>query len=636
MTNAFLKRATEFIRDEEALISIVSPAPFKTYYAKYAKDDALLDLPVRVIGTPGSGKTTIGMATEFRVMETVLLDLNNDKNRDLADAYQSCGFIDGQARPRIAAVRLPMESAYRDFWELPYEPTVRNGLLWTIVQARAIQSLIRQLTADNVRDIDDIEFLYKEDAEAAIESIGGRSTRSIRDRAREIDKAIYNVTASLVPPAQSEFPALIQSPYRPFDIISGVRVRWGYEEKINLRPLVILDDAHTLHPDQFDLLFRDLARRETKIGRWVMMRLDRLDPEQVLGVRNTFELPEVKKNRDFIEIRIQSSGDRKDDRKIFRDLARDMANRYLKQVIPLRDRVVAFDDLLSEQPPTLPPAEMQKLEAALEKDRADFGIAHARHATIAELVERYAKTTTAEDITPDVKLMMRRVLSHRYVNRVPQRQFTFDENDDPDPRIPLRPNAGVADAARLFLHRDFDRPLHYGFDTLCDASQENAELFLQMAGALVARSEARIIRGLKPGLTPNQQQEELKTRATEIVDNWSFPFARNVRALVDKMASECIKATEKMNARLAGGPNTFGVPASEISDVLRGNSQIALVLKYAYAYDAINIVPDYGQGGKIWFLIELSGVVCLKHSLNLKRGLFLERRVHDIQTLAET
>jgi hypothetical protein len=35
----------------------------------------------------------------------------------------------------------------------------------------------------------------------------------------------------------------------------------------------ILDDVHTLHPDQFEALFRALARREIRFARWMMMRM---------------------------------------------------------------------------------------------------------------------------------------------------------------------------------------------------------------------------------------------------------------------------------------------------------------------------------------------------------------------------
>src|SRR3546814_4971145 len=50
-----------------------------------------------------------------------------------------------------SAIRLPMESEYRDFWELPYEALVKNKLLWTAIQAKTILALIRQLTTGGTR-----------------------------------------------------------------------------------------------------------------------------------------------------------------------------------------------------------------------------------------------------------------------------------------------------------------------------------------------------------------------------------------------------------------------------------------------------------------------------------------------------
>src|SRR3546814_7711031 len=88
-----------------------------------------------------------------------------------------------------SAIRWPMESEYRDFWELPYEALVKNKLLWTAIQAKTILALIRQLTTGGTRTIEDVEFIFKEEAEAAIELIGGPTAIGIRDRARDVDRA---------------------------------------------------------------------------------------------------------------------------------------------------------------------------------------------------------------------------------------------------------------------------------------------------------------------------------------------------------------------------------------------------------------------------------------------------------------
>ena len=46
------------------------------------------------------------------------------------------------------------------------------------------------------------------------------------------------------------------------------------QNRFELRPLMILDDAHNLHPLQLLAVQRWLTRRELKVARWVLMRLD--------------------------------------------------------------------------------------------------------------------------------------------------------------------------------------------------------------------------------------------------------------------------------------------------------------------------------------------------------------------------
>ncbi|MGE0023504.1 MAG: hypothetical protein AB7S70_07730 [Hyphomicrobium sp.] len=158
MSNPFLRRATEYIRDDSAFLAIVSPEPLSTFLAKHPKKDAVFDMPVRVIGTPGSGKTMMATLVEFRLVETILRDQSSQNNRALAAVLTSAGFSDGEV-PLVAAVRIPMESEYRDYWELPFEESIRTKLVLSLIQARAVLSLVRNLTANQRRDVDDITFI---------------------------------------------------------------------------------------------------------------------------------------------------------------------------------------------------------------------------------------------------------------------------------------------------------------------------------------------------------------------------------------------------------------------------------------------------------------------------------------------
>jgi hypothetical protein len=117
------------------------------------------------------------------------------------------------------------------------------------------------------------------------------------------------------------------------------------------------------------------------------------------------------------------------------------------------------------------------------------------------------------------------------------------------------------------------------------------------------------------------------------MDGWAFPFARQVRDIVDHIGRECREASLKENARLGYGANSIGILEEEIEPLLASPDELALLLKYAVAHGAIDVVRNYGQGSKTWCLIELSGVPCLAHGLTLKRGGFLERNVAYLKGL---
>ena len=93
MSNPFLRRATEYIRDDSAFLAVVSPEPLRTFVVRHAKRDALFDLPVRVIGSPGSGKTMMATLIEFRLVETILRDQASESNRVLASALASAMLV---------------------------------------------------------------------------------------------------------------------------------------------------------------------------------------------------------------------------------------------------------------------------------------------------------------------------------------------------------------------------------------------------------------------------------------------------------------------------------------------------------------------------------------------------------------
>ena len=632
MANPFLRRATEYVRDDASFMAIVSPAPLTTFLAKHPNKDELFELPVLIIGEPGSGKTMLARLAEFKMVEAILRDLSNKTNRELAAALADAGFL-SDAKPKIAAVRVPMESDYRDFWELPYDDKVKTKLALWLIQARTMLALLRNLTANKARKLSDINFVARDATEAQLGQIGGLTGEGIRKHALEVQKAIYSVAAGLRPPTLDKLPDAATEPYEPFDAISGVEIPWGDEIR-QLNPVVMLDDVHALHPDQSAAIFSSLARREIRFGRWCMMRLDALSPGAVLGAPQSQESHNLKLGRDFIDVRMQDwSGSRGTERKQFRSIALDMANRYLPHVQVLKNRnATDFSALLRTEAPSISASSLKDLTAKVDREQKTLEVTDRRREELANMAKEYLANASSYDRGREVELAMTRILMHRYANRVHNMmQSLFDVFDpepfDPEPTVPIKVDSQVAEGARLHLHHLYSRPMHYGFEDLCDASNENAEVFLQFSGALVARMETLAIRNQSPALKARAQQDTLSEKAKAIMKLWSFAFAGSVRKLVDAIATECLKISMTPNARLGDGANAIGVPEFEMSAMLEKEEDVAVVLKHALANGAITVRRDYGQGGKNWCLIELSGTVCLAHGLTFKRGGFVEKRI---------
>jgi len=623
MANPFLRRATEYVREDESFLSIVSPAPLTTFLATNKHKDDMFEVPVRIIGAPGSGKTMLATLAEFKMVETILKDGSNPTNRTLAAALSQAGFL-REGKPHVAAVRVPMESEYRDFWELPYDPIVRTKLAFWLVQARAMLGLIRNLTANRTRSIEEIEFVPRADYEAHLEQIGGLSATGIRDRALAVQRAIYSVGAGLRAPRFDALPADATAPYAPFDAIKGIRIDWK-GERIELAPLVMLDDVHALHHDQLEEMFGLLSHREMKFGRWLMMRLDALSPSAVMRSPAAQPTHNRATGRDFVDIHMQ--GDEKKDRKQFRSMAKDMAKRYLPMVEGLRNRnATDIERLVPGEPPALSPGQIKELAGKIDKEQRSLSISSSRRQEIDAIVDDFMARTKSYDKEPEVSLALKRILLHRYAVRIARSTPSLFEELDPDPKTPLKADADLAHGARLHLHHEYRRPLHYGIDDVCDASNENAEVFLQFAGALVANIETRAIRNNSLPLPAREQQAILIEKAKSIMDGWAFPHAQRVRDMVDAIGQECRDESRLPNAPLDAGANAIAILEEEM-ERLPLDDELGAVLKHAIANGAITIDRNYGQGGKLWALIELTGTVGLVYGLTFNRGGFIPKKV---------
>ena len=630
MANPFEKRATEYLRDDEAFLAVVTPEPLATFLQKPARDELLYDRLAMIIGTPGSGKTTLARLFQFPTLKALLRNRSMTNYGPLIDTLTACGAIDNE-RPTLIGGRLPLEAEYREFWELPYPEELKTGLMTALLQARTVLTWLRNIQMSG-SVLDQVEIVPRVDANAALTLIGGTTGSNLLDRAREVELAIYQISAALVPPDIDNVDREAGAAYRPFDVIEMFRIADG-EEVLELRPLIIFDDAHSLHPKQFEALRRWLARRELKVARWILTRLDALTPSDVLlnGAAQS-GASGLDPSREITVIRMQSGEDRKGQRLAFRKMAKDMAARYLGQMEVFNRRGLhSLGDLLATTPEPVSIGRREGLAQRVDALQRRNGVSAERRRGFEKQAEDYLANTGHDG--EDLRLGILSVLLERYAKRVPQRNLFDDEADEAEPSRPLNVDAGVADGARIFLLHEYQRPYFFGIDTLCDAGSENAEQFLQLSARLVSQSETQLIRGKDALLASGVQHELLRERATEIVRDWDFPEYQLVRRLTDGIASECLAKSLEGNASLGGGASAFGIPQEEFDMIPKTYPRLARVLQFGVAYNAFVLAPNHGTKRRLWCLIELGGVLLLHHGLTLKRGGFLERGTDDLVRL---
>src|ERR1700730_4778599 len=245
MDNPFERRATEQVRNEEAFLSLVSPEPITTHLRKFGATGQLYDRLVIVLGTPGSGKTTMAKLFEFPMVSILLRNSSSQAHRALLTALSECGSIQNGS-PTVLACRLPLESDYREIWELPYSEEFKDALLKAIVQARAILGWFRHLSRTGISP-DKVQVLTTGGSDAAFEAIGGFSGDVVLRKAQEVERAVYRVVGSLLPPEQKDLDPQVTQAYRPFDVIDRFLIPFGDGlQNLEIRPLIVLDDAHTL------------------------------------------------------------------------------------------------------------------------------------------------------------------------------------------------------------------------------------------------------------------------------------------------------------------------------------------------------------------------------------------------------
>jgi hypothetical protein len=554
---------------------------------------------------------------------------------DIITTLQKANALD-QGGIRVVTCRLPLESDYQEIWQLPYTERIKGDLLLRFIQARAALGWFGQFERLGVRP-EEIRIQVRDGFSDLVQLAGGQNGPELIARAREVESSIYQLVGALIPPSEDKIAAPFQTPFKLFDCLESIEITSDAASRISatqrLIPLVILDDAHFLHPGQLQAIKQWLVRREIKLGRWIMSRFDVLQPEELFDSLAAATLPGgdaipgATKERDYIIINLQNAT-RTELRREFRPMARAMSSKYLRLMdVFRRNEITDLGDILPTKIDVLSRSQIQDLQEEVQTTAVRLKVGETRLKEFRDLVDSYCSGD--ETVTEDVRLAMLRVVLHRYGKRVPEQALLFAD-EGPEPSRPIKVQADIYDAACVQLLHDFKRPYFVGLDMLCDAASENAEMFLRLTSRLVDAAEVNLLKQKGPSLPAKEQQRILHERATEIVNEWNFNLAPKFKRVAKKIADRCLERTKEKNAPLGAGANAYGVYKEEFVTIGKIHPELAQVIKFALANTALLLVSNYACKKRNWVLLELSGPLAIYYGLPLKRGGFVEGTLKEL------
>jgi hypothetical protein len=386
------------------------------------------------------------------------------------------------------------------------------------------------------------------------------------------------------------------------------------------------DDIHKLTAGQRGRLFQEVIELRSPVGVWIAERFEALTTGELLASG-------ASEGRDYgTPIVIEKYW-------------RAHYQNFEKYSMRIADRRVRASPLteLEDFRPCIPAALEGEGWAARFRSAADVirGRLEPVVARSAKYREWHEATAAAGGSAQEVALAWKRleILVARNERR---RQMLLFDDSIPASELDAQSDKKLADAAELFLCREFGIPYYYGAERVARLASLNIQQFLGLSAELFEGLLSADLLGTALVLRPEEQHRFMKSTASALWEAIprSVKHGRDVRNLIDGIGRFAQAYTYQPTAPNDPGVGGSAIRMSERDTLLRESGQatrpdlarLAAALASAIAHNLIVVDLDYSCKNDLWMVLNLNRLLCVHYDLPLGYGLYKER---PLATLCE-
>jgi hypothetical protein len=623
--NPFRYRASEQQRDLRAFLRSFGPA------ALHMLPEAVWDRLLVLRSAPGAGKTSLMRVFTAESTRAVIDD--RDTFRDLAEALTSTGAIQ-ESSPCVLGAYINLERDYRSLIDISANDAVAQRLFFRLLDVRVMLAFVRAALVLNKRtypeDVGRIVIRPKSsDAslDQAAKRLGGLDGAAIYTACAASEKKMLEMLDSLLP-VEWEHEDGGHNDLYSLRLLSASELLVD-GEVLDVRPLIMFDDGHRLHPTQRGALLERLADRGLDVARWYAERYEALSRQDLLD-----QVGKEGRDLELVELESIARGASPDGKarfstERFEKMLIDIANRRaFKPLSRSLEQEHDFSELLEFEDDELLLGRGADVIKVLREQVAKLAGGDARYT---EWLQDAAKLSGYEAALRlrELDVLIRRDRDRTQTDLFSQALTVADSKD--------RSNSGIREAAALALAQAHGLPYYAGTDLLPKLGSRNVEQFLALCGDLFAEMHAEMTLQRKPKVSA-QRQDRIVQRASQRY--WKEILRRVPDGhLVQQFVLAIIKMAEQENikATIPYPPGVTGTALHmsdrerlldpKVRESIPGADFLLAALSNAISFNIVSAELDRSVKNKQVMVIYLNRLLCPMFKLPLGRGGYREKKL---------